>query len=349
MAGLFSIQLFIQPRALVSGRTLSGAWTKIQTASACVFVLLLFAAVSSIAQSYPSRPIRLVVPFPPGGTIDMVGRIVAQKLGERVGQTVVVDNRGGAGGVIGVDTVAKAVPDGYTLCLCSSGALITSPMLLAKPPYDAGRDFAPITTVVSVPYLLLTRPGSGINSVKELVASAKQKPGTLNYGSAGNGSTSHLAAAMFASVAGINVVHVPYKGSAAAATDLVSGQLQFVFEAIGAATQYAKSGRLRALGISTPQRSAQLPDIPTISEAGVPGYQMNTWHSVCAPAATPVQIIARLNREIVSGINESDTRDRLIALGTDIFSSTPQELRELIAHEAARWQKLIPQLGIVGN
>jgi tripartite-type tricarboxylate transporter receptor subunit TctC len=279
----------------------------------------------------------------------MVGRIVAQKLGERVGQAVVVDNRGGAGGVIGVDTVAKAAPDGYTLCLCSSGALITSPMLLTKPPYDARRDFSPITTVVSVPYLLLVRPGAGINSVKELVAIAKQKPGTLNYGSAGSGSTSHLAGAMFASVARINVVHVPYKGSAPAATDLIGGQLQYVFEAIGAATQYAKTGRLRALGISTLKRSASLPDIPTISEAGVPGYEMITWHSVCAPAATPTPIIAKLNREIVAGINEPDARDRLIGLGTELFPGTPQELRELIAQEIPRWRKLIAQIGIVAN
>jgi tripartite-type tricarboxylate transporter receptor subunit TctC len=315
----------------------------------CVFALLLFIDAPVFAQNYPARPIRLVVPFPPGGTIDMVGRIVAQKLGDRVGQNVVVDNRAGAGGVIGVDMVAKAAPDGHTLCLCSSGTLITSPMLLAKPPYDARRDFAPITTIVSVPYLLLVRPGAGINSVKDLVALAKQKPGTLNYGSAGSGSTSHLAAAMFAWVAGIDVVHVPYKGSAPAATDLTGGQLQFVFEAIGAATQYAKSGRLRALGISTLKRSASLPEIPTISEAGAPGYQMSTWHSVCAPSATPAAIIAKLNREIVSGINEPDGRNRLTALGTELYTGTPEELRELITLEVPRWQKLLAQMRIVAD
>lgn len=309
-----------------------------------IVALLLLCGAHAHAQGYPARPIRLVVPFPPGGTIDMVGRIVAQKLGERVGQTVVVDNRGGAGGIIGVETVARAAPDGYTLCLCSSGAMITSPMLLPTPPYDARRDFAPITTVVSVPYLLLVRPGSTINSLKDLVALAKQKPGTLNYGSAGTGSTSHLAAALFASQAGIDVVHVPYKGSAPAAAELAGGQLQFVFEAIGAATQYAKSGRLRALGISTPKRSASLPDIPTISEAGVPGYPMITWHSVCAPAATPQALIAKLNREIVSGVNEPDARNRLTALGTELYTGTPQELRELISAEVPRWQQLLAQM-----
>ena len=322
---------------------------RVSSISACVFALFLLNHASSFAQGYATRPIRLIVPFPPGGTIDMVGRIVAQKLGERVGQNVVVDNRAGAGGVIGVETVVRAAPDGYTLCLCSSGTLITSPMLLAKPPYDARRDFAPVTTIASVPYLLLVRPGGGINSVKDLVALAKQKPGTLNYGSAGSGSTSHLAAAMFAWVAGIDVVHVPYKGSAPAATELMAGQLQFVFEAIGAATQYAKSGRLRALGISTLKRSVSLPEIPTISEAGAPGYQMSTWHSVCAPAGTPPAIVAKLNREIVSGINEPDGRSRLAALGTELYTGTPEELRELITQELPRWQKLLAQMRIVAD
>jgi tripartite-type tricarboxylate transporter receptor subunit TctC len=323
--------------------------TRTLSISACVFALLLISHASAFAQAYPTRPIRLVVPFPPGGTIDMVGRIVAQTLGERVGQSVVVDNRAGAGGIIGVDTVAKAAPDGHTLCLCSSGTLITSPMLLAKPPYDARRDFAPITTIASVPYLLLVRPGAGIASVKDLITLAKQKPGTLDYGSAGNGSTSHLAAAMFAWVAGIDVVHVPYKGSAPAATDLMGGQLSFVFEAIGAATQYAKSERLRALGISTLKRSPSLPEIPSISEAGAPGYQMTTWHSVCAPAATPPSIIAKLNREIVSGMNETDARNRLTALGTELYTGTPEELRALITTEVPRWKKLLAQMRIVAD
>lgn len=329
---------------IAGSRCGSDHWALV-TLALCAFAL---ASVPStlLAQSYPSRPIRLVVPFPPAGTIDIVGRIVAQKLGERLGQNVIVDNRGGAGGVIGVDLVAKAPPDGYTLCLCSTGAMITSPMLLAKPPYDARRDFAPIAIVVSVPYLLLARPGGGIDSVKGLLALARQKPGTLNYGSAGSGTTSHLAAAMFASSAAISVIHVPYKGSAAAATELMGGQLHFVFEAIGAAAQYVKNNRLRALGVSTLKRSAALPDVPTISEAGVPGYQMGVWHTVCAPAATPAPMIEKLNREIVAGINEPDTRDRLIGLGTEVVGSTPDELRQLIAQEQPRWQKLIRQLGI---
>lgn len=314
------------------------------------FTAMTFAAPTSAhAQTYPVRPIRLVVPFPPGGTIDMVGRMVAQGLGDRVGQTVVVDNRGGAGGILGAELVAKAAPDGYTLCLCSAGAMISSPLLTAQPPYEARRDFAPVTMVATVPYLLLVRNGSGLMSIKDLLAAAKQKPGTLNYGSAGTGSTSHLAGAMFVSMAGINVVHVPYKGSAPAATDLFGGQIQFVFEAIGVGAQYAKTGRLRALGVSTLKRSTTLPDMPTISEQGVTGYEISTWHSVTAPRSTPTAIVDRLHREIAATLNAQDVRDKFLAAGTEPQSSTPDQLRDTIAREIPRWDKLLTQLGLKKN
>ena len=303
-------------------------------------------AVAAQAQTYPTRPVRLIVPFPPGGTIDMVGRMVAQGVGERIGQTMVVDNRGGAGGMLGVDLVVKAAPDGYTLCLCSAGAMISSPLLSAKPPYDARRDLAPISTVATAPYLLLVRNASGLNSIQDLVAQAKQKPGTLNYGSAGSGSTSHLAAALFVSMAGVNVVHVPYKGSAPAATDLFGGQIQFVFEAIGAGAQYVKTGRLRALGVSTLKRSITLPELPTISEQGVPGYEMSTWHAVCAPRGTPAAIIEKLNREIVTVIQAPEMRERFAAAGTEPQGSTPEQLSARIAQEIPRWDKLLSQLGL---
>ena len=200
-----------------------------------------------------------------------------------------------------------------------------------------------------MPYLLLARNGAGLTSIKDLLAAAKQKPGALNYGSAGTGSTSHLAAAMFASMAGINVVHVPYKGSAPAATDLFGGQIQFVFEAIGAGVQYVKTGRLRALGVSTLKRSMTLPDLPTISEQGVTGYEMSTWHSVAAPRGTPPAIIDKLNREIVAAIGAPEVRERFIAAGTEPQSSTPEQLRERIAQEIPRWDKLLTQLGLKKN
>ena len=270
-------------------------------------------ASTTQAQTYPARPIRLIVPFPAGGTIDMVGRMVAQGVGERIGQTIVVDNRGGAGGMLGADLVVKAAPDGYTLCLCSAGAMISSPLLSANPPYDARRDFAPVSRVATAPYLLLVRNVPGLNNIADLVALAKQKPGALNCGSAGTGSTSHLAAALFVSMAGVNVVHVPYKGSAPAAADLFGGQIQFVFEAIGAGVQYVKTGRLRALGVSTLKRSITLPELATISEQGVPGYEMSTWHTVCAPRGTPPDIIDKLNREIVAVIQAPEMRERFAA------------------------------------
>ncbi len=318
--------------------------------SATYGIALIFLLPSlTLAQAYPVRPIRLIVPFPPGGTIDIVGRMVAQSLGERVGQTVVVDNRGGAGGMLGVELAARAAPDGYTLCLCSVGAMISAPLLAAKAPYDARRDFAPISAVATVPYLLLVRHASGLTSVNELIGLAQQKPGTLNYGSAGTGSTSHLAAALFVSMAGINVVHVPYKGSAPAATDLFGGQIQFVFEAMAAGMQYVKTGRLRALGVSTLKRSALLPELPTISEQGVPGYEISTWHSVCAPRGTPAAIIEKLNREIVAVIQTPEVRDKFTAAGTEAQGSTPEQLRLRIEQEFPRWEKLLTQLGLRGK
>ena len=311
-----------------------------------LLALLLNLPALAAAQTYPSHPIRLIVPYPPGGAIDIIGRIVAQKLGERLGQNVVVDNRGGAGGVIGAALAARAAPDGYTICVCSSSTMVTSPFLTVTPPYDVRRDFAPVTNMLSVPYLLLVRPGAGVNSVLDLIALAKQKPATLNYGSAGTGSTAHLAAAMFVAMAGIEVVHVPYKGSAQAATELIGGQLQFVFEAIAGGAQYVRNGQLRALGISTLKRSASMPELPTISEAGVPGYEVSTWHAIFAPGATPLAIIAKLHREITAAINVPETRDRLTGIGADLVGSTPQELRALVERESPRWEKLILQLGI---
>jgi tripartite-type tricarboxylate transporter receptor subunit TctC len=310
-----------------------------------IAVSALLIAFPAAAQQYPVRPIRLIVPFPTGGTIDIVGRIVAQSLTERLGQNVVVDNRSGAGGILGAELVVKAPPDGYTLCICSAGAMITSPLLQARPPYEARRDFTPISMVANVPYLLLARPG-GIGSVKELLVLAKQKPGALNYGSAGAGSSSHLAAALFTTTAGIEVTHVPYKGSAQAATELVGGQLHFVFEAIGAATQYHRSGRLRGLGISTLKRSPNLPDMPTIAEAGVPGYEMSTWHTVSGPRGMPAAIVERLNRELVAAINTPEIRERFVTLGTEPVGGSSEQLREQIAREAPRWERMLATLGL---
>lgn len=303
----------------------------------------------AVAQTYPTRSIRMIVPYAPGGPTDLVGRLVGQKLGERVGVSVVVDNRPGGTGIIGGDMVAKAAPDGYTLLLCSTSTVVTSPILVDKAPYDGRRDFAAITLVVTIPYLLLVNPASGASSVKELIALARAKPGALNYGSAGTGSTSHLAGALLSQMARIDIVHVPYKGSSLAATDLIGGRLQFMFEAVAAGMQYVKSGRLRPLGISTAKRISSLPDLPTIGEAGVPGYEISTWHGICAPRATPPALIARLNHEIVAAINAPDVRERLTAIGAEVVGSSPGELAALINAEFPRWEKLMRELGVKGT
>jgi len=308
-----------------------------QAVAACV---LCASVLTAQAQMFPTRPLRMVIPFAPGGPTDTVGRIVAHKLTERLGVNVVVDNRPGATGMIGTDLVARSAPDGHTLMLCSNSVLVTGPILF-KAPYDPRRDIAPISLVVSVPYLLLVNPTSGIGSVKEFLAAARAKPGTLNYGSAGSGSTSHLAAVLFGQMAGVELVHVPYKGSALAATDLIGGHLQFIFEAVAAGMQYVKSGRLRPLGISTPKRIATLPDLPTLSEAGVPGYEISVWHGICAAGATPPALVDRLQREIAAGISQQDARDRLAGIGAEIVLSTPADFRRVVQEDIVRWEKLL--------
>jgi tripartite-type tricarboxylate transporter receptor subunit TctC len=311
-------------------------------AVACSLVLTHAAA---FAQQFPTKPLRMVVPFAPGGPTDIVGRAVSQRLTESFGQTVVVDNRAGAGGVVGADLVAKSPPDGYTLLLCSTGAMAINPSLMPNMPYDAVRDFAPLSLVVTIPYLLLVSAGSPLQSVKDLIAAAKAKPGQINYGSAGIGSTSHLAGELFKSMAKIDIVHVPYKGSAPAATDLIGGQLQTMFDAVAVALPLVRGGKLRALGISTTKRSALVPDVPTIAESGVPGYEVATWHGICAPAGTPPAVVATLNRGIVAAVNQPDTRQRLVGIGADVVGSTPEEFGRFMRSELAKWSRIVKQSG----
>lgn len=318
------------------------------SAAACGAALSILCA-TVFAQSYPARPLRMIVPYAPGGPTDIVGRIVGQKLGERLGATVVVDNRPGGTGILGGEMVARAAPDGYTLLLCSTSTLVTSPLLMGKAPYDARRDFAPITLIASFPYLLMVNPASHVSSVKDLLSLARAKPGALNYGSAGTGSASHLAGALFGQMARIDIVHIPYKGSSLAVTDLLGARLQFIFEAVAAGMQYVKSGMLRPLGISRLKRIPSLPELPTISEGGVPGYEISAWHGICAPRATPPVLIDRLNREIVAGINAPDVRERLTGIGAELVGSSPNEFAALIESEVPRWEKLLRELGAKGN
>lgn len=314
-------------------------------ASACGAVLSIACAIAD-AQSYPTRPIRMIVPYAPGGPTDTIGRLVAQKLSDRLGVTVVVDNRPGGTGILGGQLVAKAAPDGYTILLCSTSTVVTSPLLIGNAPYDGRRDFAPITLVAVMPYLLLVNPTSSITSVKDLVAASKTKPGTLNYGSAGTASASHLAGALLGKLAGIDITHIPYKGSAPAAVDLIGGRLQFIFEATAGAMPHVKSGRLRALGVSTSTRIASLPDLSTIAEAGVAGYEISAWHGICAPAGIPGAVVDRLNREIVSTLNAPDARERLAGLGAEFIGSSPKEFGALIQAEVPRQDKLLRDIGV---
>ncbi len=315
--------------------------------AACCLLPVLSAHAAD--KTFPTKPIRIIVPFAAGGPTDIVARTVSQQLTIAFGQPAVVDNRPGAGGVVGADLAAKSAPDGYTLLLCSTGAMAINPSLMPGMPYDPVRDLAPITLVVTIPYLLLVNPSFPAQSVKELLALARAKPGQLNYGSAGNGTTSHLAMELFRSMAGISVVHIPYKGSSLAATDLVGGQLQLLFDAPPSSLPFVRSGKLRAIGISTLKRTPLLPDMPTINEAGVPGYEVLTWSGICSPSGTPRPVIERLNETIVHGVTGRETRDRFAAIGADVVANSPDEYRKFIVAELAKWSRVIREAGVVAH
>ena len=312
-----------------------------------LFAALIMCAVSSAhAQNYPSKSIRFVVPFAPAGGSDLVARTVAMKITEALGQTVIVDNRAGAAGSIGADIAAKSPPDGYTLLLGSNGPLAINPSLYAKLPYDAARDFAPVSLVTVMPFLLVTHPSLPVKSVKDLIALAKAKPGQLNYGSPGNGSTTHLANELLKSMTGMQITHIPYKGVAPAATDLVSGQVQMMSGDLSTLLPHVHSGRMRGIAVTGARRSPLLPDMPTIAESGVPGYEASGWFGVLVPAGTPQSIVERLNSAMIRGLAAADARDRLKAFGGEVATGTPEQFAAHIRTEAAKWSKLIRALGL---
>ena len=298
------------------------------------------------AQEYPTKPIRLVITYPPGGNTDLVGRALALKLGEFMGQQVVVDNRGGAGGVLGSMITAQSAPDGYTTMLGTSAGMVINPLLSRKLTYDPVRDFAPVSMVVIVPQLLVINPQLPVKNVRELIAFAKAKPGYLNAGSSGVGTPNHFGTELLKWLAGVDIVHVPYKGGAPALTDLLGGQIQMAFSSVPAVLPHIKAGRLVALGVGSAKRSPALPNIPTIAEAGVPGYEYTTWYGIFAPAKTPRTLIARLNTEIVKAMETPDIKDRFTALGGDPDPGTPEELRAYMANESAKWAKIIKAANI---
>jgi len=311
------------------------------------FLMLFLALLTGVAegQTYPSRPIRLIVPFPPGGSNDIVARMVATQLGERLGQQVVIDNRGGAGGVLGTDLAAKSPPDGYTLLLISV-AYAFGPALYRNLPYDPERAFAPVGILGSGAAALTVHPSLPVNTVRELIALAKAKPGALNYASAGVGSLQHLACALFMIQAGIDVVHVPYKGGGPAMADVIGGQAQIVMPSLIQVVPHIKSGRLKVLGTSGTRRSAVLPDVPTIAESGVPGYEAHNWWGLLAPAGTPAPVIEKLHRDLTSVLSSRETEKRFETEGAEVVRMTPAEFGGFISAELVKWSRVAREVGI---
>jgi tripartite-type tricarboxylate transporter receptor subunit TctC len=321
--------------------------TKIRAAVSVGIAAIVFVC-SAQAQGYPSRPVRVVVPFAPGGPNDIIVRLIAQKLAESMGKPFLVENRAGAGGNIGTDYVAKSAPDGYTLLSVGPGSLIINP-LMGKVAYDTQRDFAPVTLMARAPNALVAHPSLPARSVTELIALARAQPGAINYGSGGNGSTPHLSAALFAAMAGVTLTHVPYKGTAPATADLIGGQVQIAFLGIPAVLPHAKSGKLRVLAVTGLRRSPELPDVPTVDESGIPGYEVNPWYGLLAPAGTPREIVARLAADTTQIVRTADMRETLAAQGAEAAGGTPEEYSAVIRADAATWARVIEHAGLRGD
>jgi tripartite-type tricarboxylate transporter receptor subunit TctC len=307
----------------------------------------LFACIATLAsgQGYPNRTIRLVVPFPAGGTTDILAREVAQKLTEVLGQAVVVDNRPGAAGNIGSDLVAKSAPDGYTLLMGTVGTHAINPSLYSKMPYDHVKDFAPVVLVAGVPNVLVVNPALPVKSVSDLIKLAKDKPGQINFASSGSGTSIHLSGELFKTMAGVDMTHVPYKGSSPALTDLIGGQVQIMFDNLPSALPQIKAGRLRAIAVTSLKRAPVLPDIPTINESGLPGFEASSWFGLLAPAGTPAPIVARINVEVNKWLQSGDAREKLLGQGAEAAGGSPEQFGNFIRGESEKWAKVVKASG----
>lgn len=314
--------------------------------SVCAIAGLALFSGAAFGQGYPAKSIRMIVPFPAGGGSDTMGRVVGQKLGERLGQQIVVENRPGAGGSIGAEIVAKAAPDGYTLLLGSTSEIAQYPNVNPKIAYHPQRDFAPISLVGNVPLILVVHPSLPVKTVKELVALAKSRPGAINFSSAGNGSTTHLAVELLVLTTRIKMTHVPYKGSAPAVVDLVAGNVQVGIPTMPAALPFVKAGRLKALAISTARRAPAMPDVPTMQEAGVDRYDTALWTGILAPSGTPNAISLRLQSEIANIIRLPDVEEALAKQGAEPAASTPEQFSAFIKSELAKWAKVVKESGV---
>ena len=316
-----------------------------KTAAILLYATLGACAHCAFAQNYPNRVIRLVVPSSPGGGTDIIGRIMAQKLSEQLGQQVVVENRAGAGTIIGNEAVAKSAPDGYTL-LMGLSTLAINPSMYAKLPYDALRDFAPISQAVSAPNILTVHPSVPAKTVKEFIALAKAKPGSITFGSAGMGTSPHLSGELLKTLAKIDIVHVPFKGSGQSIISQLAGEIAANFPSVPTALPYIKADRLRGLGVTTRKRTQALPDVPSIAEAGVPGYEATQWFGVLAPAGTPRAIVERLHQEIIRAVRSAEIKERIVGEGMEVVASTPEEFAAYIKSETEKWTRVIKSAGI---
>jgi tripartite-type tricarboxylate transporter receptor subunit TctC len=315
---------------------------------ALVGACLLAAATAALAQ-YPSKPVRLLVGFPPGGANDIVARIAAQKLSDTLGQPVVVENRPGNAGVVAAEALAKSSPDGYTLMLGSTGTNSIAPALTSKLPYDAVNAFTPVGLIGIAPSAMVVNAAVPAQSVRELVALAKLRPGKLTYASSGNGTTLHLGGELFKLMAGVDIVHIPYKGNAQALNDVVGGQVDLILSALPPALPLAKAGKVRLLGIAMPERLRSMPDLPTVAEQGLPGYEMSTWYGVFAPAGSPNEAVERLGAELRRAVADPKVRELILAQGIEPVSSTPAEFRAFVNAELEKWARVVKAAGIKGD
>jgi tripartite-type tricarboxylate transporter receptor subunit TctC len=315
-------------------------------ALAVAAVIALVATAPATAQAaFPSKPVRLVVPFPPGGTTDILARAVAQKLSDAWGQQVIVDNRPGAGGNIGSELVAKAAPDGYTLLMGTVGTHAINPSLYSKMPYDNVKDFVPVILVAGVPNVLVVNPSLPVNSVQELIAYGKANPGKLNFASSGNGTSIHLSGELFRTMTGVQMTHVPYKGSAPALTDLVGGQVQLMFDNLPSSLPFIKAGKLRALAVTSTARSVTLPDLPTLAESGLPGFEASSWFGILAPARTPGDIVAKINGAVAAWLASPEAKEKLAGQGAIAAGGPPDAFAAHIAAETSKWAKVVKASG----
>jgi tripartite-type tricarboxylate transporter receptor subunit TctC len=306
---------------------------------------LLLHATAAAQASFPSKPLTIIVPFTPGGTTDILARIVGQGLSVEFGQSVVIENRAGAGGNIGGQVAAKAAPDGYTLFMGTVGTQAINASLYKKMPFDPIKDFAPLTRVANVPNLLVANPDQPFKSVAELIAYAKANPGKVNFASSGNGTSIHLSGELFKTMAKVQMVHVPYKGSAPALTDLLGNQVGIMFDNLPSVIPHVRSGKLRPLAITTAKRSPELPDVPTIAESGLPGYEATSWFGLLAPAGTPAAVITKLNAAIVKVLGQPDVRKRISDQGAEVYSETPEQFAAFIQAEGVKWGKVVRDSG----